>query len=505
MTGRTPDGSRCLSDKQNGTAREATRTHLQKINEDLETSNEELVAANEELQSINEELRSANEELETSREETQSLNEELSTVNSELQAKVEQLDRANDDMNNLLESTEVAAIFLNKQLEVLRFTERATHLVHLIETDLGRPLRDLTSTLQYSGLIAENPLRYRRQVLALKQFFARQQCTVLFITDRSGEGHDMELQSIAHGVISVERNSSDYGPMKRRLQVIKQRGRDFQGGFHDLQIRHGGLQVYPRLIAAEHGKVYPRQSVPSGLKSLDALLGGGLAKGTSTLVVGASGTGKSALSTQYAAAAAERGEHPAVYLFDENVATFQERSTGLGMDVRQLVESGKMTLRQVNPGALSPGEFAHNVRCAVEEDEAGLVVLDSLNGYISAMPNERFLTLHLHELLTYLGNKGVTTMLLLAQHGMIGSALEGPIDASYLADTVLLLRYFESMGEVRQAISVIKKRTGRHERTIRELRLQDGVAVGQPLREFQGVLSGSPQLVGSQLGRSEPK
>lgn len=373
----------------------------------------------------------------------------------------------------------------------------------LAEAERIKPTRLVFDSLAELRLLAENQLRYRRQVLAPKQFFARQRCTVLFITDRSGGGDEMELQSIAHGVISVERNSSDYGAMKRRLQVIKQRGRDFQGGYHDLKIRRGGLQIYPRLVAAEHGEEYPRQSVPSGLEPLDALLGGGLAKGTSTLVIGATGTGKSALSTQYAAAAAERGEHPAIYLFDESIATFQERSTGLGIDVRPLVESGRMTLRQVDPGAMSAGEFAHIVRCAVEEDEAGLVVLDSLNGYLNAMPSERYLTLHLHELLSYLGNKGVTTLLLMAQHGMVGSVVEGPVDASYLADTVLLLRYFEATGEVRRAISVIKKRTGRHERTIRELRFQDGLAVGEPLREFQGVLSGSPSFVGSELGRSD--
>lgn len=372
----------------------------------------------------------------------------------------------------------------------------------LAEAERIKPSRLVFDSLAELRLLAENPLRYRRQVLALKQFFARQQCTVLFVIDRTGNDAEMQLQSIAHGVIALERTSSEYGAMKRRLQVIKQRGRGFHGGYHDLKIQRGGLEVFPRLVAAEHGDEYRREPVASSLASLDALLGGGLSKGTSTLVLGASGTGKSALATQYAVAATGRGEHPAIYLFDESVATFLERSTGLGMELLPLIDSGQLSVRQVDTAALSPGEFAHLVKRAVEQNQSRLIVLDSLNGYLNAMPDERFLMLHLHELLSYLGNKGVTALLLMVQHGIVGNMLQGPVDASYLADTVLLLRYFEAAGEVRRAISVIKKRTGRHERTIRELHFDDGISVGEPLREFQGVLSGSPQFVGSQPRRS---
>lgn len=375
----------------------------------------------------------------------------------------------------------------------------------LAEAERTKPSRLVFDSLAELRLLAENQLRYRRQVLALKQFFARQQCTVLFVVDRPGDNSEMQLQSIAHGVIALERTSSDYGAMKRRLQVVKQRGRDFQGGAHDFKIQRGGVEVFPRLIAAEHGDDYTRGSFTSNLPPLDALLGGGLAKGTSTLVLGASGTGKSALATQYAAAAAARGEGSAVYLFDESIATFMERSAGLGMELRPLIDSGRMTVRQVDTAALSPGEFAHVVKRTVEQDHSRLIVLDSLNGYLNAMPDERFLILHLHELLSYLGNKGVTTLLLMVQHGIVGNMLQGPVDASYLADTVLLLRYFEAMGEVRRAISVIKKRTGRHERTIRELHFDDGIAVGEPLREFQGVLGGAPHFVGPQPPRNETR
>ena len=373
----------------------------------------------------------------------------------------------------------------------------------LAEAERVQPSRLVFDSLAELRLLAENQLRYRRQVLALKQFFARQRCTVLFISDRTGDNAEMELQSVAHGVISLERISSAYGPTRRRIQIIKQRGREFQEGYHDLKIRRGGVDIFPRLVAAEHGNGYQHAPVTSGLDSLDALLDGGLAKGTSTLILGASGTGKSALASRYAVAAAERGEHPAVYLFDESAATLLERSGNLRLPIRPLIESGQMTVRQVNPAALSPGEFAHIVKRAVEEDRAQLVVIDSLNGYLHSMPDERFLTLHLHELLTYLSNKGVTTLLLMAQHGLVGQPLQGPVDTSYLADTVLLLRYFEAMGEVRRAISVIKKRTGRHERTIRELHFDNSVSVGEPLREFQGVLTGLPQFVGSELRRSE--
>jgi len=257
------------------------------------------------------------------------------------------------------------------------------------------------------------------------------------------------------------------------------------------------------LIAAEHIVPYAREAIESGIAGLDALLGGGLAKGTSTLVIGAAGTGKSSLASQFAAAAAKRGEHPVLYLFDESVATFMERSAGFGMDVEGLVREGRMSVRQVDPAELAPGEFAHAMRMSVEKENTRMVVIDSLNGYLNATPSERFLTLHLHELLTYLGQSGVTTLLLMTQHGMVGADVYVPLDASYLADAVISLRYFEAFGEVRQAISVIKKRTGKHERTIREMRLDKGVTVGQPVRDFHGVLTGFPKFVGPIGGATE--
>jgi circadian clock protein KaiC len=365
------------------------------------------------------------------------------------------------------------------------------------------PDRLVFDSLAEFRLMAENPLRYRRQILALKQYFSRQRSTLLLIDDLAAGTRDMQLHSLAHGVISLGRNTPEYGPIRRQLQVNKMRGRAFREGYHDFVIRRGGLQVFPQLVATEHKVQYVRGAVRSGIDQLDTLLGGGLAKGTSTLIIGAAGTGKSSLATQFARTAAARGEHATIFLFDESIDTFRERSAGFGMNVDAIISAGRMTLRTVDPAELSPGEFAHVVRTAVEGDRTQMVVIDSLNGYLNATPSERFLTLHIHELLTYLGQCGVTTLLLMTQHGMVGSKVDVPVDASYLADAVILLRYFEAVGEVRQAISVIKKRTGKHERTIREMRLDKGITVGEPVRDFQGVLTGSPQFLGNGGGSKE--
>jgi circadian clock protein KaiC len=363
-----------------------------------------------------------------------------------------------------------------------------------------KPARLVFDSLSELRLLAENPLRYRRQILALKQHFARQQCTVWFIDDRTGEQRDMHLHSLAHGVISLERSAVEYGSMRRCLQIGKMRGHRFSEGFHDTAIVHGGMRVFPRLIAAEHRKPAVSQAMRSGVASLDSLLGGGLAKGTSTLIMGPAGTGKSSLAMQFVHSAAARGEKAAIYIFDESIATYTERSAGLGMDVEPLLAAGKLSIRQVETGELSPGEFAHAVRHAVEKENVRIVVIDSLSGYLQATPSERFLTLHLHELLIYLGQQGVTTLLLLTQHGIAGADLTVPVDTSYLADTVILLRYFEAFGQIRQAISVIKKRTGKHERLLRELRLdENGLSVGEPLREFEGILTGSPRYTGKAI------
>jgi circadian clock protein KaiC len=365
----------------------------------------------------------------------------------------------------------------------------------MAEAERIKPKRVVIDSVSELRLLAANPLRYRRQILALKRFFARNRCTVLFTDDQIGAEQDVHLHSLAHGVITLERVIPEYGTMRRRLQVGKMRGLAFREGYHDFVIRRGGVRVFPRLVAAEYRERQTRTTLESGLSALDALLGGGLARGTSTLVLGAAGTGKSTLATQFARAAAARGERTSLFIFDEAVATFLERSAGLGLEVEPLMEAGQMLVRQVDPAELSPGEFAHEVRESVERGSR-VVVIDSLNGYLNAMPSEQFLTLHLHELLSYLGQRGVTTVLVMTQHGIVANDAISPVDASYLADTVMLLRYFEAAGEVRQAISVIKKRTGRHERTIRELRFDKGLVVGEPLRNFQGVLSGTPEFVG---------
>jgi circadian clock protein KaiC len=366
----------------------------------------------------------------------------------------------------------------------------------LAEAARIKPARLVIDSVSEFRLLAENPLRYRRQILALKQYFSRQHATVLFIDDRTSDESDMHLHSLAHGVISLEREAVEYGTVRRRLQVAKLRARSYREGYHDFVIRRGGLEVFPRLVASEHRSSRAGALVKSGLDALDALLGGGLAQGSSTLILGPAGAGKSSLATQFLLAATARGEHATVFLFDESVATFRERSSGLGMDVDSQIDAGHLAVQQVDPAELSPGEFAHCVRRAVDDNKTRVVVIDSLNGYMNAMPSERFLVLHLHELLGYLGQRGVTTLLLMAQHGLIGIETESPLEASYLADTVLLLRYFEAFGEVRKAISVIKKRTGKHERTIRELLVDGRMRIGEPIREFQDVLTGSPTLVG---------
>ena len=313
----------------------------------------------------------------------------------------------------------------------------------------------------------------------------------------------MQLRSMVHGVISLERRSPEYGVSRRRLEVIKLRGWAFSEGYHDYLIKRGGIEVFPRLTAAEHETSYTRGTIESGIKALDALLGGGLARGTSTLITGPAGSGKSSIAAHYAVSSAARGERASMFVFDESVATLMERCAGLGFDIRSMVESGQLRVHQVDPAQMTAGQFSHVVRMEAEQNEARLVVIDSLNGYLHSMPSERLLTVHLHELLTYLGQKGVTTLLIMAQHGLVAASMEAPVDTSYLADAVILTRFFEAAGEVRQAISVIKKRTGRHERTIRELKLSSGgITIGEPLREFEGVLTGVPSYVGASLNKA---
>jgi circadian clock protein KaiC len=375
----------------------------------------------------------------------------------------------------------------------------------LADVERLKPARLVFDSLSELRLLAGDPLRYRRQLLAFKQFFRGRRCTVLLLDDLTSAGRDLQVRSIAHGVLVLEQLTPEYGADRRRLRVLKHRGRRFRGGYHDYIIQQGGLKVFPRLVAADHRRDISPERYSSGVKELDRLLGGGLERGTSTLIVGAAGTGKSSLSAQFVVSNADRGEKSAMFIFDESRHTLITRMAGLGVDLKSHVDSGRVVIRQVDPAEMTPGEFSHAIQDCVEAG-ASSIVIDSLNGYLNAMPGERYLTIHLHEMLMFLGEKGVATLLIGAHQGMIGTQMLTPVDASYLADAVILLRYFESRGEVRQAISVMKKRGGLHERTIREFGLgPGGVNVGEPLREFRGILTGVPVELGGRDGASEAR
>jgi circadian clock protein KaiC len=374
----------------------------------------------------------------------------------------------------------------------------------LTHVEQSAPVRVVFDSLSEMRLLAGSALRYRRQILALKQFFASRGGTVLLLDDKTAEGPDLQLQSVAHGVISLQTLAPEYGGARRRLRVMKMRGVAFNAGYHDYSIEHGGLRVFPRLIAASHGAPFEQRPISSGVPALDALLGGGLMPGTTTLVLGPAGCGKSLVAARIATHAAEQGQNAAFFLFDEGLETFLRGTAGIGVDVRRHIDAGRVTAQQINPAELSPGQFVHVVREAVEKRQAKVIVIDTLNGYMNAMPEERLLMTHLHELFSYLRQCGVLTLSVMSQHGLIGR-MEGTLDVSYLADTVVLLRYFEARGAVRKAISVMKKRAGKHEPTIRELRVDDtGIHVGEPLSEFRGVLTGIPDYVGGTPGNSGP-
>jgi circadian clock protein KaiC len=393
---------------------------------------------------------------------------------------------------NTLDPDEQYTMFHPSEVEL-----SATTRTILEDVERVKPARIVFDSLSELRLLAGNPLRYRRQILALKQFFSGKKCTVLLLDDMTSSQHDLQVQSIAHGAVRLEQLLPEYGAERRRLIVLKFRGVKFRGGYHDYVIKRGGVEVYPRLIASEHKPPAVDERLRSGIAELDDLLGGGIERGTSTLIVGAAGTGKSSVAAQFVAAAGERGQNSALFIFDESKHTLLTRAASLGIELEKHVQAGRVTIQQVDPAELSPGELTHAIRRAVEERQAKVVVLDSLNGYLNAMPEERFLVIHLHELLTYLGQRGVATLLIGAHQGLIGSQMNTPVDASYLADAVILMRYFEAYGEVRQAISVVKKRGGAHERTIREFHLQPGrISLGQPLREFRGVLTGVPSYDG---------
>lgn len=363
------------------------------------------------------------------------------------------------------------------------------------------PTRLVLDSLSEMRLLAQSSLRYRRQILALKQLFAGRRCTVLMLDDRTAEGPDLQLHSIAHGVIALYVATPVYGRARRQLQVLKLRGSDFSSGFHDFVIQQGGLVVFPRLVAAEHGAPFSQSLIKSGVAALDALLGGGVERGTSTLLVGPPGSGKSTLALQYACAATERGDHAAAFVFDETKTALLARSRSIGLSLREGPGPGEISLRQIDPVEISPGEFAALVRRCVEHDGARVVIIDSLNGYLNAMFQDNFLIAQLHELLSYLANQGVTTLMVVAQSGMFGASMNSPVDASYLADSIVMLRYFEHGGQVKKALSVMKKRTGGHEGSIRELWFDNrGVHLSEPLLGLRGVLTGVPVELGGGLG-----
>lgn len=370
-----------------------------------------------------------------------------------------------------------------------------------IVNEVGRhkPDRLVIDALSEVRMLAKDPLRYRRQVISLREH-TPPNCTALLLDDRSSRNSDIELHSIVHGVVQLAKVHREFGKTRRRIEVSKLRGCAFREGYHDYIIATGGLLVFPRLIAAEHiAQDTTEDPSSSGLPALDALVGGGLDRGTSTLMLGPSGCGKTTIALRWLTASAMRGEMTGAFLFEETVSTLKRRARGLGMDLDPLIDSGRVRIDHFDPAEMSPGEFTERVRHCVDREHARVIVIDSLNGFLQSMPGEQYLALHLHELLTYLNHRGVVTLMVLAQAGLVGNNIQTPADVSYLADNILVLRYFEAQGEVRQAISMIKKRSGPHEHTIRELRLgPHEIWVGEPLTGFHGVLTGIPALVGQQ-------
>lgn len=355
-----------------------------------------------------------------------------------------------------------------------------------------QPTRVVLDSLSELQLLAESPLRYRRQVLALKNYFAQLQCTVILLDDRSAAAGDLQVRSIAHGVIQLEFNVKDYGTERRRLRIVKYRGQAFSGGLHDYTLGRGGLVVHPRLVASESRSISTRKQLSSSLPQLDLLLGGGLEEGTSTLLLGPPGTGKSSLAAQFVSAACDAGLPAAMFLFEESTSNMLHRADALNMDLRGYLAASTLTIQQVDPAELTPGQFSSHMRAAVLAG-VKVVVIDSLNGYLQAVPDERFLMTHLHEVLTYLGQHKVVTIMIGVQQGMLGGSLSSTLDASYIADNVVMLRYFELDGEIRQAVSVFKKRGSAHERTIRAFSMSaKGIHVGETLRGYRGILSGVP-------------
>ncbi|HEV2596459.1 MAG TPA: ATPase domain-containing protein [Sphingomicrobium sp.] len=394
---------------------------------------------------------------------------------------------------SLLDEDQQQSLLYSSDLELGETTKRIFEAFEKV-----KPARVVLDSLSEIRLLAQSSLRYRRQILALKHYFARSGATVVMLDDLSSEINDQTMHSIAHGVIRLEELSPEYGSERRRLRVLKYRGQRYRGGFHDFIIDTGGVRVFPRLVSAEHRKPFRREVLATESAGLNALLGGGVERGSSVLILGPAGTGKSLLALTFVAAAIGRGERAAMFVFDEELGLLFERAKGLGIELQAMVDAEQLVIEQIDAAELTPGELSERVRQCVEENHARTVVIDSLNGYQAAMPEEQALVLHMHELLQYLNRQGASTFLTVAQHGLVGD-MKAPVDVTYLADTVLLLRYFEAFGRVRRAISVIKKRTSAHEDTIREYSIgAHGITLGEPLMGFQGVLRGVPELVENQ-------
>jgi len=390
---------------------------------------------------------------------------------------------------NLLDEQQQQSLLYSSDLELGETTRRIFEAFERIN-----PSRVVLDSLSEIRLLAQSSLRYRRQILALKHYFSRHAATVLMLDDLTADMMDKTVHSVAHAVIRLEELSPNYGAERRRMRVLKYRGRRYRGGYHDFVIDTGGVRIFPRLISAEHRENFVREAIPIENARLNDLIGGGFERGASTLILGPAGTGKSLLTLSFVQSAVRRGENAAMFVFDEELGLLFERAKGLGIDLQAMVDDGQLVIEQIDAAELTPGEFSERVRGCVEKYQARTVVIDSLTGYQAAMPEEQALVLHMHELLQYLNRQGTMTFLTVAQHGLVGG-MKSPVDVTYLADTVILLRYFEARGRVRRAISVVKKRTGAHEDTIREFVIGgNGITLGEPLTQFQGVLRGVPML-----------
>lgn len=395
---------------------------------------------------------------------------------------------------SLLDANQQQSLLYSSDLELGETTKQIFDIV-----ERTKPSRVVLDSLSEIRLLAQSSLRYRRQILAIKHCFARIGTTVLLLDDLTAEVGDTTLHSLAHGVVLLEELAPAYGAERRQMRVLKYRGQKFRGGFHDYTIMTGGIQVFPRLVAAEHYSRFKRETSSSGIERFDKLLGGGIESGSSTLIIGPAGTGKSLIAVTFAMAAIARGEKAAMFIFDEELGLLFDRMLKLGIDLEGLRKQGRLAIMQIDAAELSPGEFAHQVRNTVDTQQIKTVIIDSLNGYQAAMPEEQSLTLHIHELLQYLNRQGASTFMTVAQHGLVGD-MRSPFDVTYLADTVILLRFFEATGSVHRAISVIKKRTGNHESTIREFRISErGLTLGEPLDGFQGVLRGVPTITAKEF------